>query len=468
MPSKRFNFLEFGEQPKRGKGDGGDTGEGENADPEFVSADATAAENELKAVDSASRPETVEPSPRLRRIEPADETFDNTPFGPAHLPDLPPPAPPRVHESNGEHADFGPRQYDVVGAVDDADNGFADSASRGGDGETGRGISTYSPPAASSVHRAGSLELRAVEFFGSRGTAAGQFNFPAGIAVDRSGILFVADVYNHRVQRITPDGGVAIVGSRGSGRTQFLAPTGVAVDAERAFYVVEQGNHRVQKFSAEGVLQLVFGRMGNRPGEFQGPMGICVALNGDILVADTGNGRVQRFSRAGQYLSSMGVAGSLQPPLTNPQAVTTDSHGNIYVADTLAHRIARYDPLGRFTGHFGGVIKRRKPGGDNGGGETETESVRFTEPHGIACTLNGQLFISDGDHGPGRLVALSAETGAVQLAVTDPGRNLGKLSRPSGVAISARMRSDFPDGLPRADLYLADSANHRIIRFTST
>ena len=462
MPSKRFNFLEFGEQPKRGTSDGN---EGEDAAPEFVSADATAADAPAETVpaapaDSPFRTEATSPRRPARRIEPAYENFDNTPFGPAHLPDPAPLIAPS-EEPNGEHADFGPRQYDVVGAVDGDDNGFIDSNSYD-DGETGRGVSTYSPPGASSVHRAGSLELRAVEFYGSRGTGAGQFNFPAGIAVDKSGILFVADVYNHRVQRITPDLNVSIIGSRGSGRMQFLAPTAVAVDAERAFYVVEQGNHRVQKFSAEGVLQLVFGRMGNRPGEFQGPMGICVALNGDILVADTGNGRVQRFSRAGQYLSTMGAAGSLQPPLTNPQAVTTDSYGNIYVADTLAHRIARYDPLGRFTGHFGGVVKVRKPGGG------EDESVRFTEPHGIACTSNGQLFVSDGDHGPGRLVALNAETGAVQLAVTDPGRNLGKLSRPSGVAISTRMRSDFPDGLPRADLYLADSANHRIIRFTST
>ena len=94
--------------------------------------------------------------------------------------------------------------------------------------------------------------LRAVEVFGERGSQAGQFNFPTGLAVDRNGVLFVADSYNHRVQRITPDGGVSPLGGRGGGQGQFLSPQAVATDPANAFYVVEQGNHRVQKFGADG------------------------------------------------------------------------------------------------------------------------------------------------------------------------------------------------------------------------
>src|SRR5580704_17890716 len=75
-----------------------------------------------------------------------------------------------------------------------------------------------------------SYELRAVEVIGGRGIKAGLFNFPGGIAIDSCGVLYVADSYNHRVQRITPDGGVSIVGGRGQARTQFLSPQGVAVD----------------------------------------------------------------------------------------------------------------------------------------------------------------------------------------------------------------------------------------------
>jgi len=120
-------------------------------------------------------------------------------------------------------------------------------------------------------HRMTSGTLRAVEVFGTRGSQAGQFNFPTGLAVDRGGVLFVADSYNHRIQRITPDGGVSPIGGRGHGRGQFLSPQGVATDAASAFYIVEQGNHRVQKYSADGFFQFTFGRLGAREGEFQGP-----------------------------------------------------------------------------------------------------------------------------------------------------------------------------------------------------
>jgi tripartite motif-containing protein 71 len=304
-----------------------------------------------------------------------------------------------------------------------------------------------------------SFVLRAEEVFGTRGSAAGQFNFPAGVAVDRTGILFVADVYNHRLQRITPDGSVAIVGSRGSGRTKFLAPTGVAVDADRAFYVVEQGNHRVQKFSSEGVLELVFGRMGSKPGEFRSPMGICISIaTGEILVADTGNGRVQRFSMGGEYVGSLGGPGSVQPPLANPQSVAVDHIGNIFVADTLGNRVARYDPIGRFTGHFGGVIRAQSNFAPN---------VRFTEPHAIAASTAGDLFIADGDQGPGRLVVMNSDTGAVRTVVEDAGRGLGKLQRPGGITVSTAPRSGYADGLGRLDVYVSDTVNHRIIRFSA-
>src|SRR4051812_41821823 len=47
------------------------------------------------------------------------------------------------------------------------------------------------------------------ETIGQRGVLSGEFNFPTGLAVDAEGVLFVAVSYNHRVQRITPDGGVA-------------------------------------------------------------------------------------------------------------------------------------------------------------------------------------------------------------------------------------------------------------------
>lgn len=85
--------------------------------------------------------------------------------------------------------------------------------------------------------------------WGSLGSGDGQFNNPAGIVVDSSGNIFVADFYNHRIQKFTSSG-VFITkwGSQGSGNGQFDRPEGVAVDSSGNVYVADTYNHRIQKF----------------------------------------------------------------------------------------------------------------------------------------------------------------------------------------------------------------------------
>jgi len=299
--------------------------------------------------------------------------------------------------------------------------------------------------------------LQAVEVFGERGLSAGQFNFPTGMATDRDGNLFVADTYNHRLQRITTTGGVAIVGGRGPKPGQFMAPMGIATDEERAFYVVEQGNHRVQKYSAEGVLELIFGRLGRGEGEFRSPMGIAVMPGTrEIFVADTGNGRVQRFDFAGRFMGFLGAPGSIHPPLSNPQAIACDKGGNIFVADTLANRIARYDPGGRFVAHYGAAI------GHNA--RTLGGTVRFQEPRALVSDERGDLYIADGEAGSGRLIVVAIDSGNIRGTVERPGRGLGTLARPGGVALMPPYRGGMSGSLVRGDVYLADTMNHRILR----
>jgi sugar lactone lactonase YvrE len=291
--------------------------------------------------------------------------------------------------------------------------------------------------------------LRVAETIGSRGTGVGQFNYPTGVALDSSGILYVADSYNHRLQRITPTGGVALIGTRGGGRGQFLSPQGVATDARSAFYVVEGGNNRVQKFSDQGVLELIFGRAGSGTGEFRNPTGIAIApTTGDIYVADTGNSRVQRFDAHGNYLATLGGRGGIYVPLVSPQSVAVDSWDNLYVADTFAHQIVQYDALGR-------LARRLTPG--------------LHEPRGIAWEPRGLLYVVDVEPGQelapkGRLQTMDGKTG-----MTSPGAEVrmngtGSLSRPGGIAVSWTPDPEFATRPARPELYVADTLNHRVLR----
>lgn len=299
--------------------------------------------------------------------------------------------------------------------------------------------------------KSGEGRMRLAEVIGHQGIGAGQFNVPTGLAVDTSGILFVADSYNHRVQRITPSGGVSPIGGRGNGRGQFLSPQGLATDARQAFYIVEQGNHRVQKYSATGTLELIFGRPGRGRGELHGPMAIAVAPGtGDIYVADTGNRRVQRFDRDGNFLAFLGASGGLYAPLVSPQALAVDAQDNLFVADTFAHRVVQYDPLGRPVGQF-------QPAGLQG-------------PCALACDASGLMYV--GDSAPsetgdlevtGRIHVLSASTGKGRSMITSLNGS-GPLLRPSGLAVTRASGLVSADGVP-AELYVADSLNHRILRF---
>lgn len=311
--------------------------------------------------------------------------------------------------------------------------------------------SMFSATAADTVY-----QLRLVEVFGGRGIKAGQFNFPAGIAVDSRGDLLVADSYNHRVQRITPDGGVWLIGGRGTGLTQLLSPQAVAVDARDSYYIVEQGNNRVQKFSVTGALELVIGR----EGELTGPTGIAVSQSGDIYVADNGNCRIKRFDRDGNFVMAMG-AGVGPGVLTTPQAVTVDTSDNVYVIDTFGHRVVQFDPFGRYVTQFGARAAGRQDG-----------KAYFVEPRAVATDTGGLIYVADtggsmadGSQSRGRLQVVDAKSGASLVSVDRLGRSFGCLFRPSGIAVAPLATGIDGVVQDRGDLYVSDTMNHRILRF---
>lgn len=313
-----------------------------------------------------------------------------------------------------------------------------------------------------STFRPGDSGLRVVEVLGEPGNKAGQFNFPTGIAVDPTGILYIADSYNHRVQRITPAADVAIIGCRGGGRGQFQSPQGIATDSRQSIYVVEQGSHRVQKFSVNGTIELVFGRIGTRFGEFRSPSGIAVAPStGHIYVADTGNARIQRFDVDGRYIGSLGMPGTTSQPLTSPTSIVVDALDNVFVSDLKTNRIVRFDPAGRQAGSYYAIRPR----------DGSMAPRILNEPRSIALDPTGLLYVADGGSvSPGKAVGgrvqvVDAATGADIICLEDVGHRLGSFARPGGIAVAAATASHL--GPPtRGDLFVSDTLNHRILRFT--
>ncbi len=184
--------------------------------------------------------------------------------------------------------------------------------------------------------------------FGSAGTANGQFASPLGIARHPTeNRIAVADTLNHRVQVFTfvPATGVltherTIGGpSAGSGNGQFNKPAGVAIDALGRIIVADTANHRVQIFNAAGGFITKFGTLGSANGQMSQPAGVCVFPNGTILLADTGNQRVQLFSGSGTFVWSFGSQGTADGQFKRPSGVQVGFNNRFYVTDTDNHRV---------------------------------------------------------------------------------------------------------------------------------
>ncbi|MBC7228114.1 MAG: SMP-30/gluconolactonase/LRE family protein [Thermoflexales bacterium] len=138
---------------------------------------------------------------------------------------------------------------------------------------------------------------------GESGNDNNHFNLPYGVAVDAGGNLYVADTENHRVQKCAPSGATytcsTFAGETGVFSDDFghLHPLAVAVDREGRVYVADVWNSRVQVFDPTGAyLTTVGGSLDNTSGGLHSPTGVAVDSAGNLYVADSDNHRIQKFS----------------------------------------------------------------------------------------------------------------------------------------------------------------------------
>src|SRR5208283_3641380 len=125
-------------------------------------------------------------------------------------------------------------------------------------------------------------------------------NYPGGVAVDVSGNLFIADMYNHRIRRVNTNGIIATVAGNGTGaysgdggaatNASLNYPGGVAVDASGNLFIADSANDVIRKVSTDGIITTV---AGNTTWGYSGDGGAATnaSLNypGDVVVDASGN-----------------------------------------------------------------------------------------------------------------------------------------------------------------------------------
>jgi predicted membrane-bound mannosyltransferase/DNA-binding beta-propeller fold protein YncE len=193
------------------------------------------------------------------------------------------------------------------------------------------------------------IELAADSVVGSLGLEPGQFDRPRGVAVAPDGSLYVADSGNHRIQHLSVDGEVietwgvfgATTESGIAPQGSFNEPWGVEVGPDGSVYVADTWNHRIQKFSADGEFLTSWGFFGQAEDGYAlwGPRDIAVDNQGRVLVADTGNKRIVAFDQDGGYLSEVGFSGFELGEFNEPTGIAVDEAGFVYVADAWNQRI---------------------------------------------------------------------------------------------------------------------------------
>ncbi len=172
------------------------------------------------------------------------------------------------------------------------------------------------------------------------------------MARDAAGRLYVVQSQASRITILNPDGSVAsTMGKPGAGDGDFQEPWSVAIAPDGSIYVADTWNHRIQKFDANGRFVTKWGSFidtkGQRDAEpyaFWGPRDVAIGPDGNVYVSDTGNKRITVFDPNGRYLRALGGEGSGPGQLKEPVGIAFDPAGNLWVADTWNQRIQKLNP----------------------------------------------------------------------------------------------------------------------------
>ena len=147
------------------------------------------------------------------------------------------------------------------------------------------------------------LQIPPVTMFqGGKGFGRGQLTFPRGITPYRPGNVLVVYSHNIRIQHFSPMGVfISMFGAPGQNPLEFRKPNGLGVDSKGNIYIADVNNHRVQKVSSDG--RFIMEWRGPAPG-FYGPRDVWVTPDDFVYVIDQGRARVVKFDQNGTVLAT--------------------------------------------------------------------------------------------------------------------------------------------------------------------
>jgi len=300
---------------------------------------------------------------------------------------------------------------------------------------------------------------------------------PGGLAVDGAGNLYIADEFNQRIRKVTPDGTITTLagsgtpGYSGDGgpaiAAQLSNPSDVKIDAAGNLYIADSLNHVIRKVAVGGVISTI---AGNHTAGYSGegkatavslnlPVAIVLDGSSNLYISDSFNQRIRKVSTDGTITTvagngTAGFGGDNGPgtlaSVNVPADLAIDGQGNLYIVDSVNNRLRKLSAGGTMTTVAGNGVQRFS--GDGG----PAVAASLDTPNGVVTGGAGVVWITDTNN---RRVRRIASDGTINTVAG----NGGPFGGDGGPASGATLNYAFgvaSDG--NGNLYVADTYNNRI------
>lgn len=238
---------------------------------------------------------------------------------------------------------------------------------------------------------------------GAAATAA-QFNGIHNHAITKSGDIYLADSWNYRIRKLSPDGTVTTFA--GTGKKAFSGDDGAAKDAEFStliqlaldpaethLFIADIDNRRIRRIALDTQLVTTVAGNGTRGVPADGATATDAPLSDPRAVIPAADGSFYILERNGNALRHVDAAGKIRTlvsgSLNGPKHACLDRDGSVIIADAESHIIRRFDPKTSSLTPIAGTGKK---------GATLSDDALTSElnrPHGVTIAPDGALIITD-------------------------------------------------------------------------
>lgn len=218
--------------------------------------------------------------------------------------------------------------------------------------------------------------------FGKEGTGKGEFKFPYGIAGDKQGNVYVADLYNAKISVFTAKGKFIKYFTDENKKADFLkSPGGLRIYHDK-LYVTDIQKGQVLIYSLSGKKLLSVSTATAKDDKLNAPNAVTIDNDQNIYVSDSGNQRIVVFDKKGKFLRIINGStdGKGDSKFVNPRGIGVEGNGTLLMVDSMTHYVYGFDKKGKQIFQFGGLGSDRE---------------QFYLPNGLFIDDKGEIFITD-------------------------------------------------------------------------